>query len=146
MSDTTTYTWKIAALEAYATQSSYLDVVYNIHWRLNATTGSYSAECYGVQSVTPYNPDSGSFIPFNELTKDTVVGWLTGSMGEEKLNSLMANLDANIEGQIKPVTLILGVPWDINPTPTPTPTIDPDVTATPYPSMIPPYPTPTPSE
>lgn len=138
MSDTTTYTWKIAALEAYATQSSYLDVVYNIHWRYNATTGSYSAECYGVQSVTPYNPDSGSFIPFDELTKDVVVGWLTGSMGEEKVNDLKAGLDTDIENQIKPVTLMLQAPWDIPPTPTPTPTPDLTATPTPMPTMIPP--------
>lgn len=143
MSDTNTYTWKIAALEAYATQSSYLDVVYNIHWRYNATTGSYSSEVYGVQSVSPYNPDSGSFIPYDQLTQEVVVGWLTESMGEDRINQLTASLDRNIEDQIKPVTLILTPPWNIAPTPPPTPeptatpTPDPYVTTTPLPSMVP---------
>jgi hypothetical protein len=128
-------------MEAYATQSSYLDVVYTIHWRLNATTGSYFAECYGAQSVAPYNPDSGSFVPYNELTKDIVVGWLTGSMGESTVNNLTASLDMDIERQIKPYTITLPAPWDVPPTPTPTitptptPTIDPSITPTPLPPM-----------
>jgi hypothetical protein len=108
-----TYNWVIAALEAYTTQSGYTDVVYTIHWRYKAVdqSTSYSAEVYGAQSVSPYNPDSGSFIPYDELTKPTVIGWLTGSLGEEKVNSFTASLDAQILQQMHPTTVVLPPPF-----------------------------------
>jgi hypothetical protein len=120
MSDTNTYNWVIAALEAYTTQSGYTDVVYTIHWRYRAVdqSTSYSAEVYGAQSVAPYNPDSGSFIPYDELTKPTVIGWLTGSLGEERVNALTGSLDAQIQQQIQPTSAVLPPPWD-NPAPVP---------------------------
>lgn len=113
MANNNTYTWKIAALEAYPTHSSYTDMVYNIHWRYNAvnTNPSYSAEVYGVQSVAPYNPDSGSYIPYSQLTQQTVVTWLTDAMGQERVNNLTASLDSQISKQINPESIILPPPW-----------------------------------
>lgn len=113
MANNNTYTWKIAALEAYPTQSSYTDMVYNIHWRYAAVdqSTSYSAEVYGVQSVAPYNPDSGSYIPYNQLTQQIVLDWLTGAMGEEKVGNLTSSLDARIADQISPQSIILPPPW-----------------------------------
>lgn len=113
MANNNTYTWQIAAMDAYTNQEGKSDVVYNIHWRYKAVDQSttYSAEVYGVQSVGPFNPDSGSFIPYNELTKEIVVGWLVGSMGDEKVNSLTSSLDSQINQQINPTSVTLGVPW-----------------------------------
>lgn len=114
MSATNTYNWVIAALEAYTTQSSYTDVVYTIHWRYRAVdqSTSHSAEVYGAQSVAPYNPDSGSFIPYDQLTKDIVVGWLTSSLGEERVGSLTSSLDSQIQSQIHPATVVLAPPFN----------------------------------
>jgi hypothetical protein len=128
MSSTNIYTWTISSMDAYTTQSGYTDVVYTIHWRYRATdeSGSYAAEKYGAQSVAPYNSESSSFIPFNELTKDVVVGWLTGSMGIERVGALTASLDSEINEQMYPSVISLGPPWS-DPTPTPMPTpIPPD--------------------
>jgi hypothetical protein len=136
MSENNTYTWKIAALEAYATQSGQTDVVYNIHWRYNAATASYSTEIYGVQATAPYA--SGSpFIPYEELTYDVVIGWLTGSLGEEGVGRLTASLDSQLDNLIKPQVIMLNPPWN-NPSPTPDPT--PDPTPTPEPTPLPPMP------
>lgn len=108
-----TYQWAISALEAYTTQSSYNDVVYTIHWRYRAVdqSTSHSAEVYGAQSVAPYNPDSGSFVPYDQLTKDIVIGWLTSSLGEERVGSLVASLDSQINQQITPTTVTLAPPF-----------------------------------
>lgn len=132
-------------MEVYTTQSIYNDVVYTIHWRYGAVdqSTSYSAEVYGIQSVAPYNPDSGSFISYSDLTKSVVVGWLTASMGEEKINDLTASLDQQIDQQISPSVMILPNPWEIpTPTPTPSPTSETPI----YPTFgLTPEPTPTPS-
>lgn len=151
MSETNTYTWKIAAMDAYTKQGDYTDVVYTIHWRYNAVdqSASYSAEVYGAQSVAPYNPESGSFVPFDDLSKDVVVGWLTGSMGEDRVIELRSVLDNQINEQKNPKTIVLSPPWD-RPTPTPTagptptPTAEPGPTPTPMPTYEP-VPSPTPN-
>ena len=127
MANGNTYTWKFPAIDVYKQQGSYSDVVYNIHWRLAAIdqSATYSAEVYGVQSVSPYNPDSGSFIPYENLTQEIVTSWVLGSMGEGYGN-ITSSLDSQIENQINPPTLQLPPPWtNITPTPTPIPTVTP---------------------
>jgi hypothetical protein len=80
-----------------------------VHWQVEATTGSYAARSIGVQSVQ-YTSES-VFVPFEELTFDTVYGWVTSSMGEESYNILTASLVQSIENQINPPVLIQQAPW-----------------------------------
>ena len=104
-----TYNWNFNPLESYPTASEQTDVVFLIHWQVNAVTESYTARSIGTQ---PVQYTSGSeFIPFNELTFDTVYGWVTSSMGEEQYNILTASLVQNIENQINPPVLIQQPPW-----------------------------------
>lgn len=104
-----TYNWNFNPLESYPTASGEIDVVSQIHWQLYATTGSFSSSNIGVQRV---QHNSGStFIPFNELTKDIVYGWVTSSMGSESIDRMYASLATNIENQINPPILIQQAPW-----------------------------------
>lgn len=107
-----TYTWQFPVLEVNKNQGSYTDVVYTIHWRLNGVdqTTSHSVELYGMQSVAPYNADSGSFIPYGQLTKETITDWVVGSMGE-KYGELTSSIDARIYTIINPTTEQLPPPW-----------------------------------
>lgn len=102
------YNWNFNPLESYPTASGQTDVVFLIHWQVTATTGSYTAHIIGTQPVN-YTSES-VFIPFNELTFDTVYGWVTSSMGEY-YNSITANLTQQIENQINPPVLIQQAPW-----------------------------------
>jgi hypothetical protein len=103
------YNWNFNPLESYPTASGYTDVVFQVHWQVSAVTESYTAYQIGVQPVQ-YNTES-IFIPFNELTFDTVYGWVTSSMGEEYYNSIIAGLSRQIENQINPPILIQSAPW-----------------------------------
>jgi len=103
-----TYDWNFNPLESYPTASGQTDVVFLVHWQVNATTGSYTARSIGTQNVQ-YTSES-VFIPFNELTKDTVYGWVTSSMGEQ-YNIITASLIQNIESQINPPVLVQQSPW-----------------------------------
>ena len=103
------YDWNFNPLESYPTASGQTDVVFLVHWQVNATTGSYTSRTIGVQRVE-YNTGS-SFIPFNELTKDIVYGWVTSSIGEEGYNAITASLIQQIENQINPPILIQQAPW-----------------------------------
>lgn len=105
-----TYNWNFNPLESYPTASGETDVVFLVHWQLYASTGSYAASSIGVQSIATF--ESGStFIPFNELTKDTVYGWVTSSMGSGSVDVMYASLATNIENQINPVVLVQQAPW-----------------------------------
>jgi hypothetical protein len=101
-----TYNWNFNPLESYPTASGETDVVFLVHWQLYANTGSYNASAIGTQTVGPL--ESGStFIPFNELTKDIVYGWVTSSMA----SGSVASLEQQIENQINPPVLIQQAPW-----------------------------------
>jgi hypothetical protein len=104
-----TYNWNFNPLESYPTASEQTDVVFLVHWQVNAVTESYTARSIGTQAVQ-YTSES-VFIPFNELTFDTVYGWVTSSMGEEQYNNITASLTQQIENQINPPVLVQQAPW-----------------------------------
>ena len=115
------YSWNFNPLESYPTASGETDVVFLVHWQLVANTGSYNASNIGVQPNAAL--ESGStFIPFNELTKDIVYGWITSSMGTESVDRMCAGLKARIENQINPPVLVQQAPWLNPPTTTSTTT------------------------
>lgn len=104
-----TYIWNFNPLESYPTASGETDVVFLVHWQLYGVTGSYQGSCIGTQNVSY---ETGSvFIPFNELTYNTVYNWMTASMGEEQMNRYTASVYTQIENQINPPVLIQQAPW-----------------------------------
>jgi hypothetical protein len=114
MSLNITYNWNFNPLECYPTESGQTDVVFNVHWQLYATTGSYGASSIGVQRVGPLG--TGSFTPFEELTKEQVQGWVVDSMGTGSVDAMYTSLATQIENQINPPTVTLSAPW-LNPLP-----------------------------
>jgi hypothetical protein len=103
------YNWNFNPLESYPTSSGQTDVVFLVHWQVEAITGSYTASSIGTQPLH-YNSES-VFISFNELTKDIVYGWVTSSMGEEQYNNIVTSLAQQIENKINPPILIQQAPW-----------------------------------
>tara|TARA_R100001369_G_C3247306_1_gene155366 strand:+ start:286 stop:567 length:282 start_codon:yes stop_codon:yes gene_type:complete len=79
------------------------NVVTTAHWSAIIVDGDYSASTYGSQSFTR-DSDSPTLVAYADLTKATVVGWLTLDEGLE------ADLLAQIEEQKNP-TAANGVPW-----------------------------------
>jgi hypothetical protein len=125
-----TYNWNFNPLECYPTESDHSDVVFNVHWQLYATTGSYTASSIGTQVVGPLG--TGSFTPFEDLTKDQVQGWVIEAMGTGSVEAMYASLANQIENQIVPPTVTLTSPWLV-PSPSPSPVPEPS----PTPSLTP---------
>ena len=105
-----TYTWDCKTVDVYPNHDSHSDVVYNVHWRLNAESdqqdaegNNYSASVYGTHSVNA--DDISNFIPFADLTNDIVTGWVTSGMGDDEVANLKSGLDSNIENQINPTSV-----------------------------------------
>jgi len=103
------YEWDVNTVDVYPSEGDYTDVIYNVHWRLNAidtqvdTEGSpYTASVYAAQVLN--TSDLSDFIDFDSVTAAQVQGWVESAMGEEKVQSYKDSLDANIAGQINPTS------------------------------------------
>ena len=103
------YEWDVNTVDVYPSEGDYTDVIYNVHWRLNATDtevdaegNPYTADVYAAQVLN--TSDLSDFIDFDSVTSAEVQGWVESAMGEEKVQSYKDSLDANIAGQINPTS------------------------------------------
>lgn len=101
-----TILWLIERLLVKPTEGSLTDVVITADWRCNGTDETYSGTCYGSCS---FQPPSGSFTPYDELTEQQVLGWCYEN-GVDK-TAIEANVTAQIENQINPPVVTLPLPW-----------------------------------
>jgi hypothetical protein len=106
---TITNTWAVFQMEAYPQQDGETDVVFNVHWTLIGTDGTYSGNVYGSQSVT-VDPEA-PFTPYDDLTEEQVIGWVKDALSEDKVASLEANVAEQIANQINPPVVTPALPW-----------------------------------
>ena len=106
------YNWDVNTVDVYPTLDSNADVIYNVHWRLNAVDtqvdaqgNPYTAYVYGTQVLD--TSDLSGFIDFDNVTSAEVQGWVESAMGEEQVQSLKDSLDANIARQINPTSVTM---------------------------------------
>ena len=103
------YTWDVNTVDVYPTDEGHSDVIYNVHWRLNATDtqvdaegNPYTASVYGTQVLE--TSDLSNFTDFDSVTSSQVQGWVEGAMGAEEVQSLKDGLDAKIADEINPTS------------------------------------------
>jgi hypothetical protein len=103
------YTWDVNTVDVYPTDEGHSNVIYNVHWRLNATDTQvdaegdpYTASVYGAQVLD--TSDLSNFTDFDNVTSSQVQGWVESAMGAEKVQSLKDVLDAKIADEINPTS------------------------------------------
>ena len=103
------YTWDVNTVDVYPTEGDCTDVIYNVHWILNATDtqvdaegNPYTASVYSTQSID--TSDLSGFTDFDNVTSSQVQGWVETAMGTEQVQEHKDSLDANIAGQITPTS------------------------------------------
>ena len=102
-----TYTWDVSTVDTKTIDSTD-DVIYNVHWRLNAEDdanqddegNNLTAGVYGTQSLD--TSDLSNFIIFGSVDAATVQGWVEAAMGAEAVQALKDGLDAQIAELITP--------------------------------------------
>ena len=100
-----TTTWTIAQLDRELADG----YVYTVHYRVDATDGTYSAGAYG--SVGLEKPDT--LVAYKDLTSDVVIGWVKAKLDAEEagtVSNIETALAANIAEQKTP-TVGKGIPW-----------------------------------
>jgi hypothetical protein len=101
-----TILWIIERLLVKPTEGSLTDVVITADWRCNGTDETYSGTCYGSCS---FQPPSGSFTPYEDLTQEQVLGWCYANGVDQA--AIEANVSLQIENQINPPVVTLPLPW-----------------------------------
>ena len=105
-----TYTWNVSTVDTKTIDSND-DVIFNVHWRLNAEDdanqddegNNLTAGVYGTQSLD--TSDLSSFINFDSVDAATVEGWVETAMGAEAVQGLKDGLDAQIAALITPASV-----------------------------------------
>lgn len=107
----TTYQWKISQLEYYPVKADLQKVVHVIHWILMGTDGQYSSSAYGSQFINTDSINPENYVPFENLSEQTVIEWLEGAMGAERILELQTVVQDNINNQINPSNVLAPAPW-----------------------------------
>jgi len=96
------YTWNIKQLERNIVDGG----VITAHWEAIGTQNVYTAVVRNTCSFTP-NPADTDFIPYDELTEATVLGWVWEQVGKTDIESIIST---KLDAQINPQTES-GTPW-----------------------------------
>jgi hypothetical protein len=104
-----TYTWNVVQMDAYPEKDGLTDVVFHVHWALTGTDGTYVGNVYG--SVNIPLDESATYTPYNQLTKEQVIGWVKDALGTEGVTSYEENIAVQIQDQINPPSVVLALPW-----------------------------------
>ncbi len=91
--------WNISTMERKVSNG----FVITAHWQATATDGDYTASTYSTCSWAEETP----VIPYENLTPETVLGWVWKSVDKQATEDALA---ANIALQKNPVQAS-GVPW-----------------------------------
>lgn len=97
-----TYTWKIKQIDRKSTTGE----VVNVRWSVVATKDSYTSNTLGVTGIKYL--EEYTFVPFEELTEETVLGWVWNIISKTEIEEKLATNIANMEA---PAT-ISGLPWN----------------------------------
>jgi hypothetical protein len=98
--------WIIERLLVKPTEGTLTDVVITADWRCNGSQDQYSGTCYGSCS---FQPPSGEFTPYEDLTQEQVLGWCYANGVDQA--AIEANVTQQINGQINPPIIAPPLPW-----------------------------------
>ena len=104
------YSWEISQFNAKIQEGDNQNVIYEIMFVFKASDGEENpttASQVGVQHIE-YNPEK-PFIPYEDLTKDIVVGWLESTVNIEQLKQ---DVDELLYQKKNPVDEILYPNWN----------------------------------
>lgn len=95
----TIYEWNVVQMDRLTANG----FVVSVHYTISATDGQFSAYTYGSLGY----PEKSPFVPYDQLTKAQVVGWVQESLDKAKVEKELAN---QIAAQKSPKQ-ISGIPW-----------------------------------
>jgi hypothetical protein len=102
-------TWNITQMSCYPEQDGLTDVVFSVSWSLTATDDTYTSSVNGTIGVE-LDP-AAPYTPYNELTKDQVLGWVKSSLGDAQVLEYENGVSSIVEAQKNPTIVTPALPW-----------------------------------
>lgn len=102
------YNWEITTMEVILNKDGLSNVVNSIDWRLIATVDGEKYYSEKWDKLYLSSPEESSFIAYDELSKEQVVGWIESLLDVEELKNELA---IQIDSQINPTLVILPPPF-----------------------------------
>lgn len=98
-----TYTWRINKMTAKIQEGELQNVIFNIFWEYLAKYSEDEKIVASISGTTNVKYNEGDpFIPYEDLTKEDVVGWLKASE-DINIEGLKENLDKQIDEKKNPI-------------------------------------------
>ena len=128
-----TYNLSIGSLGRKLSLDGLENVIYEVSVGVNAQSQEYpqfTYSCGGTIQFDTSEINEESFVPFEEVTQETVIGWLLAKEGVESLDefSYVKSSVDNIQARIDALQVedSVNVSWNISNAPTsePTPVVD----------------------
>jgi hypothetical protein len=94
-------TWSISQMQRKEDDG----FVIHVWYRVDDVDGDYSSVATG---ECDYTQSGDTFVPYDQLTQEQVIGWVKESLGADTVTSLEAGLDVQIAAQKQ---VALGMPW-----------------------------------
>jgi hypothetical protein len=94
------YNWNVVQMDRQVADG----FVTTVHYNVSAVDGEFNASTYGTVGFTK---EEMEYVPFEQLTKEQVIGWVQDSLGQDTVEEALAT---QIEAQKNPVSES-GVPW-----------------------------------
>jgi len=102
-----TYDWNCKTVDVHPQEEGKTNVVYNVHWVVTGIQEDYSATNIGTQVVSL--SEGGDFIPLEDLTNETIVGWTKDAIGEEQVKAIKTSIASQIEEEINPTSVTMTI-------------------------------------
>lgn len=93
------HVWKILGLKAFPILDGKANVVYSAHWK------------YGpLDAIVEFNKPNDQFIPFEQLTEETVLNWVWDKTPKEAWEERVRKVEEAINNP-KPEAVTIKLPW-----------------------------------
>ena len=104
------YRWEINQIDCKPQENQFSDVVVSVHYQLTATEHTYTSCVVGAITLDAYNGEK-PFIEYKNLTKEIVLAWIQGKLGENEILNLKDYLSGLIQSQKLPQIVTYSLPW-----------------------------------
>jgi hypothetical protein len=106
----TNYIWNVTQLYTETIEGN-TDYVVIANYITTGIDGEYTASLSGTAQFS--TADVTTFIPYEDLTEEIVIGWIKESLGENGIISVEACIQGQIDSQINPpqVPVNTPLPW-----------------------------------
>jgi hypothetical protein len=107
------YNWTVNSMSCYPQAEGQTDVVFLVYFGVSKTATVNNEPYLSVASgyVNLTYVAGGTYIPYDQLTQEQVIGWVQSALGETGVADYEARVDAQIESAMNPPVATPPLPW-----------------------------------